>query len=800
MSNNIVEANENKKKFNLKKIVKRFINRKIVFPLIYEIAGFRKPLKQNKVVFLEIRFEGITDSYQEIYDTLKREYNADVHVHHFRQGFISRVDEYKRKIAFFKDAATAKYVVFNDSSDTQGTMKKREGQHFLNTWHATGAFKKFGFGTADKEFGGTRREQEKYPLHPKYDMVTVSSPEICWAYVQAMGMEKNKECVQAIGTSRTDVFFNEAFISDAYRHVYEQVPQAKGKKIILYAPTFRGTARNAMAPDKLDIEEMYENLSDEYILIIKHHPMIKKEVRPVIEEKYSNFAFDLTDDGVIADLLIASDICITDYSSIIFEYSLMEKPLIFLAYDLDSYYDNRGFFYDYNEMTPGPVYTETSEIVDYIKHIDERFDKAQIHDFKNKFMSSCDGHATERIMNEFFGELDEYKKEELVPKVSVIVPACNTSRFIEECLTSIKKQTLKDFEVFVIDDGSTDSTVDIARKFERRDRRFHVITKEHTNAGDSRNRGIKMAKGKYIVFWDADDFFEENALERMYEFSEENQDDICICRNYRYDNLYELKRTVQNDFGDIPEKKVFNRRDIPENIFNICTNVPWNKMIRLDFIKENGLCFQNIEKAEDAYFSMTAIAMAERVSVLDEYLVNWRCNIQSLTTSSNKSPKCIFEAFEKTKEYLEEKGIYEDVKQSFINKAFDSYIYWIKCFMGEAHLDNFKYSFKYVRDEAFEKLGMSDIPADYIYKPEQYRMYQRIKENDEAGLIMIFYDQKQGVNERSTGRNVEKLRRTRARELNNKRLYNEVLDSFAYRVGMKVTWLPRKINALIHNK
>nr|MCR4902405.1 CDP-glycerol glycerophosphotransferase family protein [Butyrivibrio sp.] len=355
-------------------------------------------------------FDGITESYLELYNYLKDNYDVDIHVHNFRQGFVSRTEEYTRKIKFFRDAADAKYIVFNDSSDTQGTLKKRKGQKYLNTWHATGAFKKFGFSSAEKRFGSTRSNQLRFPLHPDYDMVTVSSPEICWAYVEAMGKEKHKDCVQPIGTSRTDVFYKEEFINNARKHLEKLVPAVKEKKVLLYAPTFRGMPRAAMAPDQLDIEKLYENFKDEYVLIFKQHPMVKKDNRPVIDEKYKDFAFDVTDDIDIADLLCVADICITDYSSIIFEYSIFERPLIFFAYDLDDYYDERGFYYNYEEMTPGPICTKTDEIVDYIKDIDNKFDKEQIHAFREKFMSSCDGHATERIVEQFFSELDAYKK------------------------------------------------------------------------------------------------------------------------------------------------------------------------------------------------------------------------------------------------------------------------------------------------------------------------------------------------------------------------------------------------------
>ena len=113
----------------------------------------------------------------------------------------------------------------------------------------------------------------------------------------------------------------------------------------------------------------------------------------------------------IEDLLCVSDVCISDYSSLVFEYSLFEKPMIFFAYDLDNYYDWRGFYYDYKDFVPGPIHTTCEEMIDYIKNLDTQFDKNKVIEFKNKFMSACDGHATERIMKLVFDEsLDRYRK------------------------------------------------------------------------------------------------------------------------------------------------------------------------------------------------------------------------------------------------------------------------------------------------------------------------------------------------------------------------------------------------------
>ncbi len=149
----------------------------------------------------------------------------------------------------------------------------------------------------------------------------------------------------------------------------------------------------------MDINAFGEALSDDYVLLIKHHGLAKNV--PEIPEKWrDNFAFDMGKRKIlgIERLLAIADICVTDYSSIAFEYAILERPLIFFAYDLDEYLDRRGMYYDYEEITPGPVCRTNDEMIDYILHIAERFNKQEILDFKQKYVNMCDGHATERTI------------------------------------------------------------------------------------------------------------------------------------------------------------------------------------------------------------------------------------------------------------------------------------------------------------------------------------------------------------------------------------------------------------------
>ena len=215
-----------------------------------------------------------------------------------------------------------------------------------------------------------------------------------------MGFKNGDPTIQAIGVSRTDEFFDKDYVENCYRKLHEAIPASKEKKVILYAPTYRGRSSHRKAPEAIDIALFAEKLSDDYILIIKQHQTVKE--LPEIPEKYRDtFAYDMTrGKGMdINELMTVADICISDYSSVVFEYSLFERPIIFFMFDIDDYKDEQGMYYTYEELAEcGPIFRTNEEMVDYIADIDNRFNKNKVTVFRDRFMSACDGHATERIM------------------------------------------------------------------------------------------------------------------------------------------------------------------------------------------------------------------------------------------------------------------------------------------------------------------------------------------------------------------------------------------------------------------
>lgn len=380
---------------------KTYIKRKYIKTILPKVYDMYAVLPvENKMVFMQPR-NGLNESCRYIYHKIEEEGEYTPVLYELKRGSVPVTLYYENAVKWVKALATAKACFVHESNDLMGYLNIRKETKIVQLWHGCGILKKIGLSTADQKSFKSSKTYAEFPEYNKYDIVTIASPELSWVYEEFMGIDKDSGIIQPIGVSRTDEFFDPEYIKNCYNKLYERIPQAKEKKIILYAPTYRGVDPNRKAPDALDIKKFAEVLSDDYILLIKHHQTVKAQDIPEIPEQYRNqFAFDMTrGTGMsINELMTVSDICISDYSSLVFEYALFERPVIFFAYDLEDYIDDRGLYYNFDEITPGPICRTNEEMTDYIKHIDERFDKQKIVDFKNKFMCSCDGHSTERIL------------------------------------------------------------------------------------------------------------------------------------------------------------------------------------------------------------------------------------------------------------------------------------------------------------------------------------------------------------------------------------------------------------------
>lgn len=386
----LMESEKGYKKYLRDKYIKR------VFPFYYNL--YKDSNVENKVVFMDPR-SGINQSFKYIHNKIKNEGKYEIEVHNLHRGDVPYTQYYLNAIPWIKSLATSKACFVHESNNLLGHIDIKKETKVIQLWHGCGVFKKIGLSTANLKSFKSMKTYEEFPEYNKYDAVTIASPELSWVFEEFMDIKKESGIIKAIGVSRTDEFFDSKYLDNCYRKLHKIIPKSKDKKVILYAPTYRGVGKNRITPETLDIKKFADSLSKDYILILKYHQTSKNS--PSIPEEYENiFAYDMTrGKGMdINELMSIADIMITDYSSVAFEYSLFERPIIFYAFDLEDYLDERGLYYNYDEITPGPVVKTNEEMIEYIKDIDNKFNKQEVVDFKNKFMSSCDGHSTERIL------------------------------------------------------------------------------------------------------------------------------------------------------------------------------------------------------------------------------------------------------------------------------------------------------------------------------------------------------------------------------------------------------------------
>lgn len=365
---------------------------KLIYPAFY-YAGCCRKVREDKIIFVENHAERLSGDFILLYNAAKQK-NYNISVHYLKVSSSSWGTVIIRTLGLIWDMAVAKCIFLSESNSVFGAFVLRKNTKLVQLWHACGAFKKWGYSVVDKAFGDDAKALETYPGHKNYDLVSVSGEAVCWAYEEAFGLQKDSGIVKPLGVSRTDVYFSETRRQQAYFHLQELQLPIEGRKIILYAPTFRGDIRCAKAPNELNLQSLYE-LQEEYIILIKNHPFVKEQME--IPKQFGNFCIEIKDQMPIEDLLMVADVCITDYSSIIFEYSLMQRPILFFAYDLEDYYDERGFYYPYEEFVPGSIVRTTKELVQEIKHLNQ-YDWDKLAAFRKQYMSGCDGHSTERIM------------------------------------------------------------------------------------------------------------------------------------------------------------------------------------------------------------------------------------------------------------------------------------------------------------------------------------------------------------------------------------------------------------------
>ena len=318
-----------------------------------------------------------------------------------------------------------------------------------------------------------------------------------------------------------------------------------------------------------------------------------------------------------------------------------------------------------------------------------------------------------------------------VPEVSIVMPMYNAERFLGEALACLRAQTFPAFEVLMVDDGSDDRTVRIAEEYANLDSRFNLMCQEHLFAGEARNKGIEVACGDYLLFLDADDWFDADMIEKALACAKESDAEICAYAARAYDmpsrKVREWPWTCKTHL--VPTDRAFSSRDYPDTIFCFTTPAPWLKLFRADFVKKNNLRFQATRSANDLLFVFSALALADRIVVLGEALLTYRINEgSSLQSTQDKDPFAFYEATLALRSALVEHDRYALIEKAFLNFALDYCLYNLGTLKTRKAFDQL---YRFLKDTAFDELKLKDAPMGIFcnYTPNNYERFQFILGN-----------------------------------------------------------------------
>lgn len=372
---------------------------------LYRSFFMKLPMKKELVVFESFLGRSYSDNPKYIYEYMTNNKMDFKYVWSVTQKMDipnNHIQVKRFSLRYFYYLARAKYWISN--SRMPGYLDKREENIYLQTWHGT-PLKLLAGDMEDVYMPGTNSATYKrnfFNETQKWDYLI--SPNAYSSEIFKRAFWFDKTMIES-GYPRNDILYNKNN-ENTILSLKRRMNLPLDKKVILYAPTWRDDEYYSKGKYKfklqLDLEKLQDQLGDEYIIILRMHYFIASQLDI---SAYEGFVYDLSNHNDIAELYVLSDLLITDYSSVFFDYAHLKRPVLFFTYDLERYRDKlRGFYIDIEREVPGPLLMNTDEVIhaveninDVIHNYDERYQK-----FYNKFCKWDDGHAADKVVKKVF--------------------------------------------------------------------------------------------------------------------------------------------------------------------------------------------------------------------------------------------------------------------------------------------------------------------------------------------------------------------------------------------------------------
>ncbi len=387
------KINACKKKYN----EKSYKMRKFFFKSIFNITKFFHLRKGNTVLFTSDSREDMSGNFEYVYNEMLRQ-NLDekYKIHALFKSNISTRRNFIDKFKFPFLLGKADYIFVDDFHPLLYTVKFRKSQEIIQVWHAVGAFKTVGYSRSGKKGGPFFNSVN----HRNYTKAFVSSETDIPFYGEAFGIKEQN--IIPTGVPRTDIFFDETYEKEIVTKMEEELPIIKDKEVILFAPTFRGSGHHtAHYPFfKIDFARFARYCRENNaVVLFKMHPFVKNRLN--IPREYEEYFVDVSDFREVNDILFVTDILISDYSSLVYEFAVFKRPMLFYAFDLEDYITSRDFYEPYESFVPGKIVESFDDLILALDNKDYQVEK--VVPFLDKHFKYHDGRSSERVVRNIFG-------------------------------------------------------------------------------------------------------------------------------------------------------------------------------------------------------------------------------------------------------------------------------------------------------------------------------------------------------------------------------------------------------------
>lgn len=367
--------------------------RRAAYAALFQTIRRLIPKNGRRILFTSDSRAMLSGNLQHIHvRMLERGLDLEYKLHTSFKASITAKRPLRDKLLFAYYLATADVILLDDYHPMLYRVPFGPEVKLIQVWHASGAFKTVGYSRVGKPGGPSPFAKS----HKNYTHALVSSTHDVPFYAEAFGLPEER--IVPSGIPRMDVFFDEDYKARTREAVYADLPRLRGKRVILFAPTFRGSGpSNAFYDfDELDLPALHALcLEQDALVVFKMHPFVLEPLR--IPEEFADRFIDTTLSREINELLLVADLVITDYSSVVFEYSTLNRPMLFFAYDLEEYVATRDFYEDFETFVPGKIVRTFAQVIDALRTDDFEFEK--VAPFAHAHLEHLDSGSTDRVID-----------------------------------------------------------------------------------------------------------------------------------------------------------------------------------------------------------------------------------------------------------------------------------------------------------------------------------------------------------------------------------------------------------------